>query len=340
MHHPVYRAPHRIVRILLPTLTYIVLAPFPAWCQDSGAEGTLLRGDKAEISLTIRDDSGEAINVPANVKIYKDGRPLDQKAASHGRAFFIVPTLGDFTVTVEANGYKTTQKDISVPVAVRAEVDVFMRKESASGDNSGIPGRPLLAPKAKEAYEKGLQALGENKLDEAEKYVGEAMRLAPGHPDVLYVQGVLYLRRRNWAQAQSTLEKATEIDPNHARAFAALGMTLSNEGRYDAAIPPLEKSLQMEAGAWETQRALAQAYYRHGQFEEALKTSQQALSNSKGKAPEIELLVAQSLTAVGRYEDSAQELREFLKSHSDRPEAATARRYLERLVADGKIRRN
>ena len=117
-------------------------------------------------------------------------------------------------------------------------------------------------------------------------------------------------------------------------------MALSNEGKYDAAIPPLEKSLQMEAGAWETQRALAQAYYRHGQFDEALKSSQQALSDSKGKAPEIELLVAQSLTAVGRYEDSAQELREFLKSHGDRPEAATARRYLERLAADGKIRRN
>ncbi len=50
--------------------------------------------------------------------------------------------------------------------------------------------------------------------------------------------------------------------------------------------------------------------------------------------------MAQSLTAVGRYEDSAKELREFLKNHGDRPEAATARRYLERLAADGKIGRN
>lgn len=340
MRHSMLRAPLSLVRFLLPMLPCALLSPFVVHCQDSGAEGTVLRGDKAEISVTVRDSSGEPISSPANVKINRGGMQIDQQPTAHGRAFFIVRTLGDFTVTVEANGYQMIQKDISVPVAVRAEVEVVMRRESASGDTSGVPGRPLLAPKAKEAYEKGLQALSEDKLDEAEKYVGEAMKLAPGHPDVLYVQGVLYLRRRNWTQAQSTLEKATEIDPNHARAFAALGMAFSNQGKYDAAIPPLEKSLQMEAGAWETHWALAKAYYHHRQFEEALKSSQQALSDSKGKAPEIELLVAQSLTAVGRYEDSAQELREFLKSHSDRPEAATARRYLERLAADGKIRRN
>ncbi len=68
--------------------------------------------------------------------------------------------------------------------------------------------------------------------------------------------------------------------------------------------------------------------------------SQDALAGSNGKAPEIELLVAQSLTAVGRYEDAAQTLREFVSSHGDRREAATARKWLERLTASGKIRAN
>ena len=62
-----------------------------------------------------------------------------------------------------------------------------------------------------------------------------------------------------------------------------------------------------------------------GQYDQALKTSQLALTESNGKAPQIELLVAQSLTAVGRYDDAAQTLRGFLKSHADRPEAADGR---------------
>ena len=330
-----------MMRFLLLVLSYLLLVPCQAYAQDSGSEGTMLRGDKAEISVTVRDNSGQQISSPTNVKVYKDGMPVDQKEASHGRASFVLRTLGDYTVIVEANGYKTVQRDVSVPVGVKAEVDIYLQRASGSEEIAGVPGRPLLAPKAKEAFEKGLQALSEDKLDEAERYVGEAMKLAPGHPDVLYAQGVLDLRRRNWAQAETVLEKATEVDPHLARGFAALGMALSNQGKYDAAIGPLEKSLQLDAtGSWETHWALAKAYYHHQQFEEALKTSQQALSESKGKAPEIELLVAQSLTAVGRYEDSAQALREFLKSHGDRPEATTARRYLERLTADGKIRRN
>jgi tetratricopeptide (TPR) repeat protein len=295
------------------------------------------RGDRAELSVTVRDSSGEPISAPATVKLYHDGILVDQKATSHGRAFFVPRTLGDFGLIAEATGYKAGQKDLTLNAAVKTEVDVYL--QSSGNDTVGVPGKPLLAPKAKEAFDKGLQAINANKLADAEKYVGEAMRLAPGHPDVLFVQGVLYLRRHNWAEAQSALEKATQLDPGNPRAFAALGMAFTNQGKYEEAIPPLEKSLQLEPGGWETQWTLAKAYYHHQQYGEALKASQQALAESNGKAPEIELLVAQSLTAVGQYEDSAKTLREFLKDHGDRPEAATARHWLEGLAKNGKIRR-
>src|SRR5713101_6908686 len=293
----------RILCFLSALLTCLLLSPLPVLCQDSAAEGTIPRGDRAEISVTVRDSSGEPISAPATVKLYHDGIPVDQAAASHGRAFFIPRTLGNFSLIVEATGYKTGQKDLSLNVALKAEVDVYL--QSSTYDTVGVPGKPLLAPKAKEAFDRGLQAINDNKLADADKYVGEAVKLAPGHPDVLFVQGVLYLRRHNWTEAQSALEKATQLDQGNPRAFAALG----------------------------------KAYYRHEQYDKALKTSQQALAESNGKAPEIELLVAQSLTAVGQYEDSAKTLREFLKNHGDRPDAATARRWLEGLAKNGKIRR-
>ena len=84
-----------------------------------------------------------------------------------------------------------------------------------------------------------------------------------------------------------------------------------------------------------TQWALAEAYYRHEQYNEALKNAQEALTKSNGKAPEIELLVAESLVAVSRYEDAGQVLRQYVKNHGDRPDAAKARKWLERLKADG-----
>jgi len=196
----------------------------------------------------------------------------------------------------------------------------------------------LLAPKAKKALEQASQALNADKLSEADKPVNEAVRLAPGNPDVLYMQGVLLLKRRQWSKAQEVLQKATQLDPAHAQALAALGMALCDQGKYYAALAPLEKALQLNPSSpWDTRWALAKTYYQQAHYDEALQMSELALTASNGKAPEIQLLVAQSLTAVGRYEDAAQSLRDFLQDHADHREATTARRWLARLASSGKI---
>jgi Flp pilus assembly protein TadD len=331
----------RIPRFLLLMVSSALFA-LPACCQDNGSEVNEFHGKGSEITVNARDSSGEPISTPAIVKLYRDGTTLSRQGeTSRGSAVLVVNYLGEFTVTVEAAGYESVQKQVSVQVTGRTQVDVLMRRISDVGRGVGVPGRPVLAPKAKQALDKGLRALSTDNVGDAEKYLSEAMRLAPSHPDVLYVEGVLLLKQRNWAAAQDALEKVTQIDPNHARAFAALGMALCDQGKCDAAIPPLEKALQLDpGGAWETRWTLAKAYYQSAKYDEALKMSQDALAASTGKAPEIELLVAQSLTAVGRYEDAAQMLREFVTSHADRREAATARKWLERLTASGKIRAN
>jgi Tfp pilus assembly protein PilF len=318
-----------------------VLSALPACTQDSGSTANEFHGKGSEITVTVHDTSGQPISAAAMVKIYRDGTTLSRQGeTSRGSAVLVVNLLGEYTITVEAAGYESAQKQVSVQVTGRTLVDVYLRHLSADSA-PGVPGRPLLAPKAKDALDKSLLALGADKLGEAEKFVGEAMRLAPGHPDVLYVRGVVWLKERNWTQAQDALEKATQVDPGHARAFAALGMAFCDQEKYREAIDPLEKSLQLDpAGAWETRWSLAKAYYQNERYDEALKMSQEALTASNGKAPEISLLIVQSLSAVGRYDDAAQMLRAFLRDHSDRREAATARRWLERLTASAKISAN
>jgi tetratricopeptide (TPR) repeat protein len=334
----ILRSAAPLTRFFLSMLLFLVGA-LPACSQDNGSEVSEFHGRGSEITVTVHDSSGEPISSAAMVKLYRDGTMLSRQGeTSRGSALLVVNNLGEFTVIVEAPGYQSAQKEVSVQITGRLQVDIYLRRLSSAKSPEGVPGRTLLAPKAKEAMEKSLQALGADNLGGAEKYVNQAMRMAPSHPDVLYVQGVVWLKERKWTQAQDALEKATQIDPSHARAFAALGMALCDQGKCDAAIEPLQKSLQLDpAGTWETRWSLAKAYYQHAQYEDALKMSMEALAASNGKAPEIALLVAQSLTAVGRYEEAAQMLREFLRDHADRREAATAHRWLERLSASAKI---
>jgi len=302
-----------------------------------GDEGTF-RGNRAEISVTIRDTSGALVTGAATVKLYHSGVPSGQTPSNRGHATFIVDSLGNYTIVVEASGYKSAQKDVSLSMAITDEEDVVVTRDTGANETIGVPGKPVLAPKAKEALDKGLQALNDNKLDDAEKFLDEAAKLAPNHPDVLFVQGVLYLRRGNWAKAQSTLETGVQIDPNNAHMLGALGMAFVDQGKYEQAVAPLEHSLQVDPASWETHWTLAKAYYHRENYDGALKESKEALNGSHGTVPEIELLVAQSQTAVGQYEECATTLRNYLKNHPKEPGAATAKRWLDRLTADGKIK--
>jgi tetratricopeptide (TPR) repeat protein len=328
------------VPILASLLAGLSLWSLPACSQDSGDQGTVTRGDRAQISVTVRGPSGEIVASPAAVKLLKNGMPTDQSSTSHGRAFFIPQTLGEYTIAVEAAGYKSAQKDVSVTIASRFEVDVYLQRELAPNETTGVPPKPILAPKAQEALTKGTQALREDKLDEAKKYLDKAMHLAPGNPDVLYALGLLYMKQSNWETAQSVLQKSDQMAPNQPRILAALGMTLSNEKKYQEAIPLLEKSLQLDpSSGWETDWALARSYYYHQQYEQALKMAELAETSSHSSIPQVQLLLAQCLTAAGRYDDAAQVLRQVLKTNSNTPDAATAQRWLDGLVANGKSHR-
>jgi Flp pilus assembly protein TadD len=338
MHPPNQRLLPLIKANLLSALLCALLWPLAAWGQSNGGAQMEVRGFRAEIDVTVLDNTGHPISVAAGVKVLHDGAPFDQGITNKGHVFFMVPALGEFTVSVDAAGFKSAQKELTINMQVKYDVEISLQPDASPGFTPGPAGQPILAPKAKEALAKAIQALRDNKLDQAQKALDQAMKLAPSNPEVLYAQGVLDLKLRDWVKAQGVLEKAVQIDPNHARTLSALGMALCNGRKYAEAVGPLEKSLQLGSSSdWETRYALGQSYYYLGRYDEALKTAQQAQKLANDQAPQVDLLVAQALTAVGRYKESAQVLRELLKTHPREPEAETAQHYLARLTADGKV---
>jgi tetratricopeptide (TPR) repeat protein len=343
MHSRKYDAQLRTGWLVFSLLLSVLLPALPAWCQDGVTEQKAIGGNNATIVVNVRNSSGDPLPVTAVVKLYRNGSiPNGQTTSSQGRAIFIPQNLGDFSVVVEATGYKPGRANVDVPIPVRVEVDVYLQSESDANANTtanGAAGSPVLAPKAQKEVASGLKALQENQLGDAQKHLDAAAALAPNHPDILYLFGVLYVRRNDLPRAQEALTKATQIDPKHARALAALGTVLSNQGNYEAAISPLEKALELNPHSWEARWTLAKACYYQRLYDRALKESKSALAASEGRAPKIELLADQALTSVGRYEDSAQTLRTFIQNHPERSEVSVARRWLDRLEQAGKIKK-
>src|SRR5262249_25652231 len=150
-------------------------APHAARAQDEVPEQTAISGNAASIVVTVRESTGEPLSIPAMVKLFRAGGiPNGQgTTARGGRVVFTPQNLGQFDVVVEAPGYKTGRGTVSVPIPIRAEIDVYLEPESASNAPTG-PGGVTLTPKASEALEKGLVALRQNNLEEAEKHLGDA----------------------------------------------------------------------------------------------------------------------------------------------------------------------
>jgi tetratricopeptide (TPR) repeat protein len=316
----------------------VLFSASPVYAQDRSADLGGIRGNRAQVSITLKEGTSQLIGPLVTVKLYYRGALANQIATTKGRVVFLLNGLGDFTITAEAVGYRSAQKEISVPVAVDAEEEISLQRDSAP-EALGASGRPLLAPKAREAMDKALEALNNNKLDQAEKHISEAANLAPNHPDVLYTQGVILLRRGQAEKAQTVLEKTAQIDPQNARAFAALGMAFMGENKYDLAAAPLQQSIQLDPGNWEAHWTLARVLYRQQKYDGCLSEAKQALSQAHGPQPEVELLIAQAQVGVEKFEDAAETLRTFLRLHPDDKGAATARKWLDRLAADGKIRK-
>jgi tetratricopeptide (TPR) repeat protein len=332
---PMHRRQLRIGLFFLPILVCYLLCVQVGSCQ---AKVESKHGGRVEIDVTIRDSSGNFLATQANVKLFLNGTPCDLGSTHDGRISFAIADLGAFTVLVEADGYKPAQQSLIASEPTTLRFDFTLQRQSSSTLPASTADNLLLAPKAKEALDNAMQALRENNSSQAEQALDLALKLAPNNPHVLYVQGLVQLKQHDWAKAQTVLQRVTQMEPNSARAFSALGMALCNQKKYADAIPPLEKSLALDSTAgWETRWALGESYYHNRRFDDALKVSQEAQASSNGQAPQLDLLLARSLTAVGRYDESAKVLRDLLKVHADSPEAVTAQRFLDRLLADGKI---
>ncbi len=194
----------RLGLAVVPLSAVLSVCASTARCQDSGDQGTMVRGDRAEISITVRDSSGAIINTPCSVKLYKNGMPSDQSSTSHGRAFFIPSGLGEFTITVEAAGYKSAQKDISLAIAGKVETGhqfcsaIWPRTKAPAfpASQSWLPRPKRRSPRRRRHCAKASWMKPKRQLDKAAK-------LAPSNPDVLYIQGMLYLTTEPLGQGGS-----------------------------------------------------------------------------------------------------------------------------------------
>jgi tetratricopeptide (TPR) repeat protein len=242
------------------------------------------------------------------------------------QALFTGLNAGEYVIEVSAPGYRTAEVQAIIDENGQVEnVEVMMLPELWLAEKAGVPGPPMLAPKALKETERGLQALQAGKLEEAETHLKRALQLAPGFPDVNYLMGVLWIEKHDAAQARGYLQKTVQLAPKHAPALMALGEAEYMQKDYAHALESLEQSIDIKPTLWRAHWLAGVASYQLGDYKKSREHARDALLVGKEKAESARLLLGEAQVALGEREAGLATLEQFLRGQPSEPQAVTAR---------------
>ncbi len=286
------------------------------------------------IKVNVRNATGAPLSSQAIVRLTQRVGPITytESTIEASSVEFRGLPVGDYVIEVTSAGYHTATEEASLLSPSVTQVFILLHPESAPGAAVGS-GPPVLAPKARQEVQLAIQALESNDLNAAEKHLQRSEKMAPGHPEVHYLFGLLLAKKNDLAGARQRFEKAVSLYPQHAAALGALGRLSLRDGDLNGAVNAFERALLADARSHENHAALAAICFEQKNLEKAKYHAEQALDIAGGKLPETRLLLSQILVGQGDRQKAAEVLQQFLVDFPQHREAETARRLHALLVS-------
>ena len=162
----------------------------------------------SSIIVAVVDEAGMPLDKQAIVKLYDESTQSTTWGNTEGRteAQFDNVKAGQYEIEASAPGFKTTRQELTATSSHEAYRVLIALPRDESGAVTDIRPGQLLAPKARKEVDKGMAALKQGNLEEAQKRFEAAYKLAPTNADVNYLLGVLFAQRKDPAQAQDVFE--------------------------------------------------------------------------------------------------------------------------------------
>jgi len=293
----------------------------------------------SSVVVTVADENGNPLGEQALVKLYSDTNNTNTWGTTQKRseAEFDNVAPGDYEIEASAAGFQSDTQTLTVMSAHQVFTVLVRLKLDAAGSTLVVKPGQLLAPKAQKETEKGLAALKAGNLNDAQKHLENAFRLAPTNADVAFLLGYLYLQKKDKDQAKTYFEKATSFNPQHARALTSLGELYLNDGNYKAATDPLEKAVAADPAHWQAHWMLASAYLHQNELEKSAQQARLAIQSGKGAANNAELVLGDALAGLGKSKEAINAFQTFLEANPKSDVDGTVRDAIAKLQAPPKI---
>jgi tetratricopeptide (TPR) repeat protein len=143
--------------------------------------------------------------------------------------------------------------------------------------SSGATGDPA------KLFQKGRDALNQNRLDEAEHYFRQVLAVNPQVGDAYTNLGVVYMRRKQWAKALDMFRKAEGLMPHEAGVRLNIGLVYFRENEFLKAIPSFESVLRDQPDALQPRYLLGLCYFFAERWADAANTLEPLWAQESGQ---------------------------------------------------------
>lgn len=325
----------KIALLVASGISLVIPSESSAGQKNNTNQETSARKPPILVTIVVRDTAGASTGLTPTVQLTgeaQDGTVYTGSPQNKGDQWtFVVPGPGTYTAQVSAPGYKTAQRLLAISNETdNPQYDVTLEPDIHAGK---VKGNSILAPKARAELEKGKQALGEKKFDEAKVHLEKALHLAPNSPDANYYSGLLNYYTGNRKAALDHLQKSVSMDHNNGPAFLALGEVYYVEKDYPHASNVLEQGLALEPESWRAEAVLGSAYFKQADYERGREHAQKALTIGKDEAGGTDFLLGKCLAALGRKTEAIAAFQAFIAQQPPSDMTKSAQGMLQQLQA-------
>lgn len=223
---------------------------------------------------------------------------------------------GSYELTARSQGDEA--RELLPAGRITSRVDLHMAHAVGNSDESEplvSVARLRIPGKARDRYNKAVEAFSRGKLEQADKAVNQSLDIYPGNPEALTLRGLIAWQNKNAIAAIQDFQKSIDVDPSYAPAYTAMSSVFNSQGKYDDAARTTERAVAANPRAWQGYFEMAKAMLGKGLYRKALEIASRAETLAPTGVAGIHLLKAYALVPLKLYKDAGAELQAFL-SHA------------------------
>ena len=182
----------------------------------------------------------------------KGGKPITVKTKKDGTYMQVGLSPGQYKVTVTKGDLSTTQ-EVHISLDMKTQ-DFTLKPGGGGGGGAPMSKEDVAKAKAKseaatKAFSDGVQAMNEQKYDDAIAKFQEVIAVAPNCAECYANIGTAQVNAKKYDDAEASYKKAIEMKPDMAEAYNGLATLYNAQKKFDQAAEASKKAMELAGSA-------------------------------------------------------------------------------------------